>query len=107
MAGPWQELGDVLGVSRQAAFQRFGHPLDPRTGQPMSNAVLPGAAGKATELMVNWIEERYDDVLPELNELMMERLAALGCLPAAWAMVVGTVGAYEGRARPRPAKPGT
>jgi hypothetical protein len=24
----WQELGDVLGVSRQAAFQRFGHPID-------------------------------------------------------------------------------
>ena len=24
----WQELGDVLGVSRQAAFQRFGHPVD-------------------------------------------------------------------------------
>ncbi len=30
----WQELGDVLGVSRQAAFQRFGHPVDPRTGSP-------------------------------------------------------------------------
>ncbi len=44
----WQELGDVLGVSRQAAFQRFGHPLDPRTGQPMSNGMLPAAAAKAT-----------------------------------------------------------
>ena len=65
----WQELGDVLGVSRQAAFQRFGHPVDPRTGQAMSDAMLPGAADKATELMINWIEERYDDVMPELNEL--------------------------------------
>jgi hypothetical protein len=43
----WQELGDVLGLSRQAAFQRFGHPVDPRTGEPMSNAMLPGAAAKA------------------------------------------------------------
>ena len=24
----WQEIGDVLGVSRQAAFQRFGKPID-------------------------------------------------------------------------------
>ena len=92
----WQELGDVLGVSRQAAFQRFGHPVDPRTGQAMSDAMLPGAADKATELMINWIEERYDDVMPELNELTVERLTALGGLPAAWALLIGTVGGYEG-----------
>jgi hypothetical protein len=96
----WQELGDVLGVSRQAAFQRFGHPVDPRTGQPMSNAILPGAAEKATELMINWIEERYDDVEPELGELTRQKLTELGGLPAAWAMVVGTVGAYEGMGEP-------
>jgi hypothetical protein len=33
----WQELGEVLGVSRQAAFQRFGHPVDPPTGEPTGN----------------------------------------------------------------------
>lgn len=44
----WQELGDLLGVSRQAAFQRFGHPVDPRTGELMSKAILPGAADRAT-----------------------------------------------------------
>jgi hypothetical protein len=27
----WREIGDVLGTSRQAAFQRFGHPVDPCT----------------------------------------------------------------------------
>jgi hypothetical protein len=30
----WAEVGQVLGMSRQAAFQRFGRPSDPRTGQP-------------------------------------------------------------------------
>jgi hypothetical protein len=44
----WQELGDVLGVTRQAAFQRFGHPVDPRTGEPMRGAMVPGAAARAT-----------------------------------------------------------
>ncbi len=24
----WQELGDRLGITRQAAFQRFGKPID-------------------------------------------------------------------------------
>lgn len=43
----WQEIGDLLGVSRQAAFQRFGRPADPRTGETMSNAVLPGAGPRA------------------------------------------------------------
>src|ERR1700722_15513068 len=28
----WREIGEVLGATRQAAFQRFGHPVDPRTG---------------------------------------------------------------------------
>src|SRR4051794_19041977 len=35
----WQEIGDLLGVTRQAAFQRFGKPIDPRTGEPMDKVV--------------------------------------------------------------------
>jgi hypothetical protein len=27
----WREIGDVLQTTRQAAFQRFGRPIDPRT----------------------------------------------------------------------------
>jgi hypothetical protein len=46
----WREIGDVLGTSRQAAFQRFGHPVDPRTGGPMSREILPGAADRAIEI---------------------------------------------------------
>ena len=43
----WREIGDVLGTTRQAAFQRFGHPVAPRTGAPMSTDVPPGAADRA------------------------------------------------------------
>lgn len=32
----WAEVGTVLGITRQAAFQRFGGPRDPRTGDPMT-----------------------------------------------------------------------
>jgi len=32
----WREIGDVLETTRQAAFQRFGRPVDPRTGTPMT-----------------------------------------------------------------------
>jgi hypothetical protein len=34
----WAELGELLGTTRQAAFQRFGRPLDPRTGVPDGQA---------------------------------------------------------------------
>lgn len=39
----WRDIGDVLGVTRQAAFQRFGKPTDPRTGEPMNTTPLPEA----------------------------------------------------------------
>jgi hypothetical protein len=95
----WQELGDVLGVTRQAAFQRFGHPVDPRTGQPMSSALLPGAAEKATQLMIDWVEARYDQATANFNQTMAERMTA-GGLSDAWARLAGLVGRYEGMGEP-------
>jgi hypothetical protein len=43
----WAEVGEVLGISRQAAFQRFGKPADPRTGQRWA-AKSSFAAARAT-----------------------------------------------------------
>src|SRR5215475_2527101 len=74
----WQELGDVLGVTRQAAFQRFGHPVDPRTGQPMSDAIIPAAAERATQLLIDWIEGRYGQATADFNEIMAEKMSAGG-----------------------------
>lgn len=92
----WQELGDVLGVSRQAAFQRFGHPVDPRTGEPMSSALLPGAAEKATQLLIDWIEARYDRAAADFSDAVAEKMSESGGLAAAWAQLIGMVGAYGG-----------
>ncbi len=45
----WQQIGDVLGISRQAAFQRFRNPDDPRGNNHMrtqsNNALIPKAEG--------------------------------------------------------------
>ena len=56
----WAELGDLLGTTRQAAFQRFGRPLDPRTGVPMAEKTLPGAGGRASALLADIAERRWD-----------------------------------------------
>lgn len=95
----WQELGHVLGVSRQAAFQRFGHPIDPRTGVPMRDAMLPGAAVKATQLMIDWLGERYDQVTADFTDKMIEVLP-VSKLAAAWAQIIGMVGSYERMGEP-------
>jgi hypothetical protein len=95
----WQEIGDVLGVTRQAAFQRFGHPIDPRTGKPMSAAIRPGAAEHATQLVIDWIAGDYPAMSADFNAEVTEKASA-EVMASAWASVVGMVGAYEGMDEP-------
>jgi hypothetical protein len=54
----WAEVGEVLGISRQAAFQRFGKPADPRTGRPMASSMLPGAAEHGAALVADLVAGR-------------------------------------------------
>lgn len=43
----WNRIGEVLGTTRQAAFQRFGGPADSHSGPPMTRAVAPEFADGA------------------------------------------------------------
>ena len=95
----WAEIGELLDTTRQAAFQRFGRPLDPRTGAPMSDTILPGAAERAVALLADVSEQRWEQVTGGFNQRMAEALDARG-LAAAWAQVVGTAGEYQGMGEP-------
>jgi Protein of unknown function (DUF3887) len=97
--GTWQQIGDALGTTRQAAFQRFGRPIDPRTGRAMDKTTLDGADARTIEIFAalgagDWtaVHGRFDPTMAEA--LPPERLADT------WATVVGTVGVYE-----RPGEP--
>jgi hypothetical protein len=90
----WEEIGDVLGTSRQAAFQRFGHPVDPRTGKPMTRAVPPGAVERATAFLARFTAGRWDEVLADFNGVMRERHDA-DRLAGGWAHMIGMFGAYQ------------
>jgi hypothetical protein len=90
----WREIGDVLGTSRQAAFQRFGHPVDPRTGQPMSRIVPPGTVQRAVTLLENFTAGRWDEVLGECDESILDRIDA-DRLASGWAQMIGMFGSYE------------
>jgi len=64
----WQELGDLLGVTRQAAFQRFGKPIDPRTGETMDKTVrMADAAERAITVVTAVLEGRMDDARQSFN----------------------------------------
>lgn len=95
----WQEIGDALQTSRQAAFQRFGHPSDPRTGEDMSARVLPGAADNAIEVVAELAQHQWERVRRDFTPRMADALDADG-LAAAWAQVAGMVGRYEGVGEP-------
>ena len=95
----WAELGELLGTTRQAAFQRFGRPLDPRTGVPMAEEILPGAAERAAIMLADVAEQRWDQVTSGFDQRMAKALDARG-LAAAWAQVIGMAGAYEGMGEP-------
>ncbi|MBF9067131.1 DUF3887 domain-containing protein [Streptacidiphilus fuscans] len=92
----WQELGDLLGVTRQAAFQRFGKPIDPRTGELMDKTVhMTNAAERAIAIVTAVLEGRMDEARQSFNTQVLEaftdevRLSGL-------ATVAGLVGAFEG-----------
>jgi Protein of unknown function (DUF3887) len=90
----WREIGDVLETTRQAAFQRFGRPIDPRTNKPMTQETLPGAEDRAIELLGCIIEGRWADARRDFSEKMLEATPA-DRISLAWAQTAGEVGRYE------------
>ena len=95
----WREIGDVLQTTRQAAFQRFGRPIDPRTNKPMSKQTLPGAEDKAIEILGCITEGRWEDARTDFGEKMLEAVSA-DRIALAWAQTVARVGGYERMGEP-------
>ena len=92
----WQEIGDLLGVTRQAAFQRFGKPIDPRTGEPMDKTVrMADAAERANAIVAAVLDGRMDEARQSFNAQVTEAFTD-EVRGSALATVAGLVGAFEG-----------
>ncbi|WP_170990736.1 DUF3887 domain-containing protein [Herbidospora galbida] len=101
----WQVIGDALGVSRQAAFQRYGKPIDPRTGEPMNTTPLPGVAELAASVIEDLASGQWARVTARFDPSMRDGLSE-DALAAAWAQIVGMSGAFEGRGEPEVTRAG-
>ncbi|MEU0845829.1 DUF3887 domain-containing protein [Streptomyces sp. NPDC005962] len=98
----WQEIGDLLGVTRQAAFQRFGKPIDPRTGEPMDKTVrMTDAAERAVKIVTDVIEGRMEEARQSFNAQVREAFTD-EVRGSGMATVAGLVGAFEGFGEPAP-----
>jgi hypothetical protein len=95
----WKEIGDVLQTTRQAAFQRFGRPVDPRTGTPMTKVLQPDAGDRTLGIFAEIAASRWEPARADFGERMQEAVSA-DRLADGWAQMIATFGAFE-----RPGEP--
>ena len=95
----WAEIGQVLGTTRQAAFQRFGRPADSPAGLPSARPALPGAAERGGALFADMAAGRWADVCRDFDEAVTSKLDADG-VAARWARLTAMVGRLEERGEP-------
>jgi hypothetical protein len=67
----WAEIGQLLHVSRQAAFQRFGSGRRPTLDGGVAVPV-DGAVDAAVPVLQAFLEERFDDARATFGERMLD-----------------------------------
>ena len=66
----WAEVGEVLHVSRQAAFQRFGGGPAPPNGT--GAVAVKGAVERAVEVLQAFLDARFEDARAVFGERMLD-----------------------------------
>lgn len=75
----WAEIGDLLRVSRQAAFQRFGGGGRPDPGDEGIVTPVKGAVEHAVPVLRAFLDGRFDDARSMFGERML-KACSLGLL---------------------------
>ena len=91
----WQDIGDVLGTTRQAAYQRFGSM---NTEEVLMETPLEGADTKAAETIDRYTKQDWS-LRAEFDANMRERLTE-DLLASGWSQVTAALGAFKKRGKP-------
>lgn len=92
----WADIGEVLRISRQAAFKRFGEVINPADGQrltgvPMAIAVIQQLTEKVFDLIA---QARYEELEQLMHPDARKELPA-SLIWETWASILAEVGAKE------------
>ena len=69
----WNEIGEVLHVTRQAAFQRFGGQLTTQSAEEQTmNRPIPGAGPKAVKIFERFLAEDWEGLRAAFDPRMTE-----------------------------------
>lgn len=91
----WHDIGSVLGISRQAAFQRFGQPAGPAPSPgKIQRRSMAALITLAERIFAECAEEDWATVRSHFSPLMLEAVSVEG-LSSVWAAVAEAVGSYE------------
>lgn len=87
----WQEVADVLGVTRQAAFKRFGHPTDPETGAVMETVPPLDLASLVRDVVADLGAGDFGRLRSRMTQACSRQLTA-GLVAQVWSDVLGSYG---------------
>jgi hypothetical protein len=99
----WAEIGEVLHVSRQAVFQRFGGsaglPPPALAGEdtimtPAGGTPVAGADSSGRSVMQAFLDQRWEDVRADFDERMTSA-GSVDLLKSAWTRVSRDVGGFQ------------
>lgn len=88
----WQDIGGVLGTTRQAAYQRFG-PHMTGVETDMEDAPVKDADDRALSVLGRYTKKDWS-LRDEFNDSMNERLSS-NLLNASLDQITSTAGAFE------------
>lgn len=90
----WAEIGEVMGMSRQAAFKRFGEATNPTTGDPVVKRSAK-QMHELTEHVFTLIAAGEQDKLQELMHPQTKEELPASLIAETWAGVLAEVGSLE------------
>jgi len=92
----WADIGQALGMTRQAAFKRFGHATNPADGEPISGGDMSiDQVRTLTEQVFQLISSGDYASLEELLHPDVRSELSEGLVMDTWSRVLAEVGALE------------
>jgi hypothetical protein len=90
----WADIGKELGMTRQAAFKRFGEPVDPENGETIGTRTSEGVRQRTEQVFALLAAGDYDGLEPLMHPQTTVELPA-SLLADTWRAVLSEVGALE------------